>query len=147
MLVGALAAVSVLATAEVAFAASGVSLDPKPDGTLSLVGNGWRPGQELVVSLGTDEFPAVADSSGSFEIPTGLLVKGGPPLSITVRRVDPRSLAFGHLGPPPELDGPNPFALLFAQSLASGAQLFALTAGGLTVLRVAVRALRARATR
>jgi len=127
-----------------AFAAPVVSLSPKPDGTLVLVGSGWRPGQELVISLGTDQFPALADSTGSFEVPTGLLVSGGPPLSMTVRRPDASSLAFAHLAPPPVLDGPNPFALLFAQSLAMGATWFGLSAGGLGLAALGARAIRAR---
>jgi hypothetical protein len=147
LLVMAFVVSAVLGPTGVAFAAAGVTLDPKPDGTLMLVGSGWRPGQELVVSLGTDAFPAVADASGSFEIPTGLLVKNGPPLSITVRRADPSSLAFANLGPPPAVDVPNPFALLFAESLAMGAQFFAWCAGGLALSTLAIRAWRVRASR
>ena len=137
----------VLGHANVAFAAAGVTLDPRPDGTVMLVGSGWRPGQELVVSLGTDAYPAVADSNGSFEIPTGLLVRNGPPLSITVRRVEPSALAFARLGPPPEVGSPNPFALLFAESLAMGAQVFAWCAGGLALSTLAIRTWRGRASR
>ena len=99
------------------------------------------------MSLGTDAYPAVADSTGSFEVPTGLMVSNGPPLSITVRRADPSSLAFAHLGPPPELDVPNPFALLFAESLAMGARFFTFTAAGLGLAALAVRAVRGRASR
>lgn len=144
---GALIFAALLGQTGVAFAAAGVTLNPKPDGTVMLVGSGWRPGQELVVSLGTDAFPAVADSTGSFEIPTGLTVKSGPPLSITVRRADPSSVPVAHLGPPPEVDAPNPFALLFAEGLAMGAQFFAWCAGGLALSTLAVRAWRVRASR
>ena len=117
---------ALLGPAEVAFAAAGVSLDPKPGRDPGAGRERLAAGQELVVSLGTDAYPAVADSTGSFEVPTGLLVSNGPPLSITVRRADPSSLAFAHLGPPPEVDVPNPFALLFAESLAMGARFFGL---------------------
>jgi hypothetical protein len=146
VLVGVLAATTFLGTADLALAAAAVSLDPRPDGTLVLVGSGWRPGQELVISLGTDAFPALADATGSFEIPTGLLVTSGPPLSITIRHPDASSLAFTHLSPAPEqsLDSPNPFAVLFAESLAMGAKAFAFTAAGLSLTALGTRAIRAR---
>jgi len=147
MLLGALVVAACLGPADLALAAAGVSLSPRPDGMLVLVGSGWRPGQQLVISLGTDTFPALADSSGSFEIPTGLLVSGGPPLSITVHRPDASALAFAQLGSTPVPDGPNPFAVLFAESLALGAQILAFTAGGLGLTAVAIRAVRARARR
>jgi len=145
--VGCLAGAVFLGTAGPVVAASGVSLDPKPDGTIVLVGSGWRPGQELVISLGTDTYPAQADSSGNFEVPTGLTVTGGPPLSITVRRRETSALAFAHLGPPPDSDLPNPFAVLFAESLAFGAKILAFAAGGLGLALLSIRALRARARR
>jgi hypothetical protein len=136
-----------LGTAELAFAASGVSLNPAPDGTIKLVGSGWRPGQQLVISLGTDEFPALADAAGSFEIPTGILARGGLPLSMTIRRPETNALAFATAAPPAALDVPNPFALLFAESLAMGTRWFALSAVGLGVAALAARTLRARASR
>jgi hypothetical protein len=144
VLVGVLAATTFLGTADLALAAAAVSLDPRPDGTLVLVGSGWRPGQELVISLGTDAFPALADATGSFEIPTGLLVTSGPPLSITIRHPDASSLAFAHLGPPADPGSSNPFAVLFAESLAMGAKVFAFSAGGLSLTALATRAVRAR---
>lgn len=144
-----MAVLAALGIVDPALAAAGVTLDPKPDGTLALVGSGWRPGQELVISLGTDAYPVLADSTGSFEVPTGLLVTSGPPLSITIRHPDASSLAFAHPGPPPEheqnVDGPNPFAVLFAEGLATGAKVFAVSAGGLGLTALAARAVRARA--
>ena len=55
-----------------ALAAPDMSVQPAPDGTLLVVGNGWRPQHQLVVSLGHDRFRAFTDSTGSFEISTGL---------------------------------------------------------------------------
>ena len=144
MLVGALVVAAFVGTAGPVFASAAVSLDPAPDGTLMLVGRGWRPGQELVISLGTDTYPAQADSSGSFEVPTGLLISGGPPLSMTVRRPDRSALAFAQLAPTPAPEGQNPFALLFAESLAMGAKFFGLGAGGLGLAALVLRAIRAR---
>jgi hypothetical protein len=146
VLIGAFAVAAFLGTAELAIAMAAVSLTPAPDGTVSLVGSGWRPGQQLVISLGGDEFRAQADPAGNFEVSTGLPARGGLPLSITIRREEPNALAFARLGPPPELEanGTNPFALLFAESLATGAQFLAVSAGGLGLATLATRALRVR---
>jgi hypothetical protein len=145
--VGALAVAAFLGTAELALAMAAVSLTPATDGTVTLVGSGWRPGQQLVISLGGDEFRAEADAAGNFELSTGLPARGGLPLSMTIRREEPNALAFARLGPPPpelEANGKNPFALLFAESLATGAQFLAVGAGGLGLATLATRALRVR---
>jgi hypothetical protein len=126
-----------------ASAAGSVSLQPAADGTLMLVGSGWRPGQELTISLEGDAFSALADPAGSFEVPTGLLVTGGPPLSITIRRLEESSMVFAPPGP----DVPNPFAMLFAESLAMGARFFAFSALSLGAVALTARAIRARTSR
>jgi hypothetical protein len=44
--------VGLFGTPELVLAKPHVSLDPAPDGTLTLVGRGWRAGQRMVVSGG-----------------------------------------------------------------------------------------------
>jgi hypothetical protein len=124
-----------------------VSLESASDGTLTLVGRGWRSGQSLVVSIGQDVFPALADSVGDFEIQTGLSDSGGPLGPLTIRHPERETLAFGRLGPPGEPDLPHPFAVLFAQSLAMGAGLCALTGAGLGLAFMTTRPLRSRRNR
>ena len=117
-----------------ALAAPEVSLDPAPDGTLTVVGNGWRPGQRLVVSLGPCSFPAMADSTGSFEVPTGLASFHGP---VAVHRQRVGTLAMVRLGPPDEPGRPNPLAVLFVQDVLSGIAV-SLLVGSAAALAVAV---------
>lgn len=123
----------------VALAAPEVSLQAAADGTLSVIGNGWRPGQRLVVSVGPDNFPARADSAGDFEVATGLASYEG---QVTIHRPDPRPLSVQQ----PELLGeryvPNPLAVLFARSVAIGAAVSTLVAGGLAIVALAARSRR-----
>jgi hypothetical protein len=145
VLLGWLLLVSLMGTASSALAEAEVALSPAGDGTLLLVGSGWRPGQQLAVSLDDDVFPALADSAGGFEVRTGVPAGGTAPPRLTVRRLDTSAPAFARLlptsEPPPT---PHPLAILFAESLAMGAILFALSAGGLGALTVALRSAIAR---
>jgi hypothetical protein len=137
--------VALLGAVGSALAQAEVSLEPAPDGTLVLVGNGWRPGQRLVVTVGHDVYPAMADSAGGFELRTGQAATGAAPL-LSVRRQEVSTLALAALGADPRRDQPHPFAVLFAESLAMGAALFALTAGGISAVVVAGRTIHSRRT-
>jgi len=134
---------SLLASANAAAAAADVSLDPAPDGTLVLVGSGWRPGQQLVVSVGHDVYPAMADSTGGFEVRTGLAANAAP-AALTVRRQDTSALAQTRLSIAQRREGAHPYAVLFAQSLATGAALFAVSACGIGALVLTARSVLAR---
>ena len=138
--------VALLGAVGSALAQAEVSLEPATDGTLVLVGNGWRPGQRLVVTVGHDVYPAMADSAGGFELRTGQAATGAAPPLLTVRRQELSTLAFAALGADPRHDQPHPFAVLFAESLAMGAALFALTAGGISAVVVAGRTIHSRRT-
>jgi hypothetical protein len=135
---------ALLGTASLALAVPLVSLDAAPDGTLRLVGNGWRPGQRLVVSVGPDLFAAVADSTGSFEVATGLTASAGPPATVSVRPQSRARLAFSSLGLPPQAAEPNAWAVLFAQGLATGAGIFGFSAAVLGAAVLARRTYRRR---
>ena len=124
-----------------ALAAPEVSLDPAPDGTLTVVGNGWRPGQHLVVNLGRASFAALADSTGSFEVSTGLVSYQGP---LAVHRPPTSSRAPARLGPAEDSLAPNPLAVLFAQSLVRGVGLVALLGGVLGLGTAVARSIRRR---
>jgi hypothetical protein len=131
-------------TASVALAMPVVSLDPAPDGTLRLVGSGWRSGQGMVVGVGSDAFPIVADDNGSFEIPTALPSTTAPLPALSVRARSSASLAISRLGLASETVAPNAWAVLFAQSLATGAGLLALSAGSLGLLSLVARRFRSK---
>src|ERR687885_2277761 len=119
-----------------ALAAPEVTLKAAADGTLSVVGNGWRPGQRLVVSVGADNFPARADSTGSFEVVTGLASYEG---QVAVHRPDPRSSVAAQSAALGDTYVPDPLAVLFTQSMAIGVALSTLAAGGLAILTLAAR--------
>jgi hypothetical protein len=80
-------------------------------------------------------FPAQVDSGGSFEVLTGMPATGNE--SVMVRNAANglmmRTLSL------PQKDGPHPFAILFARSLAAGATLLALCGGGLGLILLAIR--------
>jgi hypothetical protein len=124
-----------------ALAAPEVSLQAAADGTLSVIGTGWRPGQQLVVSLGADSFPARADSTGSFEVMTGLAFYAG---QVAIHRPDPRPAVAARSAAPGEGYVPDPLAVVFTQGLAIGAALSTLAAAGLAVVTLAARSLRPR---
>jgi hypothetical protein len=138
-----LVAVALLWTTSVALAEPQVSLDAAPDGSLILVGRGWRPTQRMMISVGRDQFPVQADSVGDFEVPTGLAATGGPPEPLAVHRpysrITPAMLAVMR-----QTDTPHPFAVLFAQALLSGMALAGLGAGGLGCTLLAARLVHAR---
>jgi hypothetical protein len=138
--------IALFGAAGTALAQAEVSLEPASDGTLVLVGNGWRPGQRLVVTVGHDVYPAMADSAGGFELRTGQAVTGTAPPLLSVRRHNVSTLAFAALGADARRDQPHPFAVLFAESLAMGAALFALAAGGISALVVTGRTIQSRRT-
>jgi hypothetical protein len=128
--------------ARIAAAQPQVSLDASPDGTLTLVGDGWRPGERLVVSVGRQVYPASADTTGSFEVRTGL-APGGPPAPVAVHRQADLAAAFARLGPSEAADRPHPFAVLFAKALVSGIGLLGLAATAVALATGSGRALRA----
>jgi hypothetical protein len=66
---------------------------------------------------------------------------------MTIRRPETNALAFATAAPAAALDVPNPFALLFAESLAMGTRWFAFSAAGLGLAGLAARTIRARASR
>ena len=138
MLAGVLLLLVMSGPFDVAEAAPQVWLTHATDGTLIVVGDGWRAGQVLQVSLGRDHFPAYVDSAGGFEVPTGLAGSRGP---LAVRA--PRDFAFAELPTADAARTPNPLAIAFAQSLADGASLLfgvvALLSAALLVQRRATR--------
>jgi hypothetical protein len=117
-----------------AHAAPEVTLQTASDGSLVVVGSGWRPGQHLVVALGAADLQASANSVGEFELPTGLNSYHG---SIAVRRRDSVHAGTDMLDQP---SGLNPLTVLFAQTLVSGA----ITVCGAFAALALVRPLRSR---
>ena len=129
---------ALLGTTSIARAEPLVSIDPAPDGTLILVGSGWRPGSRMVVSVGRDQFPAQADAVGDFEIQTGLVSTGSPPELLAVHRPDadsPDTMA----APQPQPDTAHSFAVLFAQSVMMGAAFLALSGSCLGLVALGTR--------
>jgi hypothetical protein len=143
VLVGWAVLVALLGTTSVALAEPQISLDPSPDGSLVLVGRGWRPAQRMMVSVGRDEFQVQADSVGDFEVPTGLAASGGPPEPLAVHRpyqqVTPAMLVLMR-----PADAPHPFAVLFAQAFLTGTALAGVGVVGLGFVLLAARVLQIR---
>ncbi len=130
--------VALLGTTSTALAEPRVSLDPAPDGSLVLVGSGWRPGQRMMVSVGRDQFPVLADSVGDFEVPTGLAATGGPPEPLAVHGPYPR-ISPAMINQMRQSETPHPFAVLFAQTLMTGASVLGLSAAGIGCALLAAR--------
>ena len=86
--------VALLAPSSPALATSDIHLAHAADGTLVVVGSGWRRGQELVVSLGAQRFTVRADGSGEFELTTGLATFQG---ELAVHHADAPAVAFAAL--------------------------------------------------
>jgi hypothetical protein len=92
-----------------AFAAADVRLQRAVDGTLLVVGSGWRPGDKLEVSLGKEQFTTYVDHAGDFEVATGLATYQG---DLSVHHPSATVL--------PAPGGPNPMAVLFVHGIAEG---------------------------
>ena len=135
--------VALFGATNVALAEPRVSLEPAPDGTLILVGSGWRAGQQMVVSIGPDFFPALADAVGEFELPTGLVSTGGPPEPLAVHRTDAQTTPAA-VARPLQPDTPHALAVLFAQALLSGAAFLGISAAGIGLMSLGVRFVHAR---
>ena len=133
--------VALLGTTSPARAEPQVSLDNAADGTMVLVGSGWRPGQRMVVSVGRDQFAAVADSVGDFEVATGLVATGAPE-QLAVH--EPAQSAPLFVGQAPQADPSSTLAVLLAQSLMNGTVCLALSAGSLGLVALAMRSMNAR---
>jgi hypothetical protein len=136
--------VALLGAASTALAQAEVTLEPAADDTLLLVGTGWRSGQRLSITVGHDVFPALADSVGGFEIRTGQPVSTAASAILSVHREDTSALTILALRAAPTPDEPHPFAVLFAQGLATGAALFAYTAGSIGVVLLTARTIQSR---
>jgi hypothetical protein len=135
---------ALLCTAATVLAQPEVALEPAADGTLVLVGNGWRSGQRLVVLVGHDLYPAIADAAGGFEVRTGQPLSNAVNATLSVRREDSSMLGFVPLRVAPPPDGPHPFAVLFAQSLMMGTAFLTLSAGGVGALLLTARTIHSR---
>jgi hypothetical protein len=122
LVVGLLLAASNHAT--VALAASDVAVGHATDGSVVVVGSGFRPESELIVGLGETYFPAYVDSAGAFEVNTGLLGFTG---DLGVHH-SARSMAILPLANA----APHPLAVLFAHGLLDGLTVFAI--GGVLAL-------------
>jgi hypothetical protein len=106
-----------------ALAASDVQLKHAADGTLVVVGSGWHHGQLLVIDVGQQQFKVRTDTSGDFELATGLSASSG---KLAVHHVAATSeLAFAAIG----AATPSPFAVLLAWSVAEGVALLAALTG------------------
>lgn len=119
-----------------ALAASDVLLKHASDGTLVVVGTGWRHDQQLVVSLGQRRFPVRANTSGEFELETGLAAYHG---AVSIQHAAAPDLGFMAL--PTAM--PNPLAVLLAWSVAEGSALLGIVAGVWLVAVGVARRLRA----
>jgi len=101
-----------------------VSMSGADDGTVLLVGSGWKPGQQLLVSVGREIFPTQADTAGGFEIHTTLPFDATSGAALSVRPFA-SSLNFAALPPAPLAPAapptPHPLAVLFAHAVADGA--------------------------
>jgi hypothetical protein len=143
MCVAWLVLVTLFGTAGIAMAEPTLSLDPAPDGTLILVGSGWRSGQSLVVSVGRDMFPALTDTVGEFEVQTGLVSSGGTPVHLAVHRPD-APIIQARLVQRSQTDTPHPLAILFAQSLLTGTIFLGLSVAGIGIVSLGAHSVRAR---
>lgn len=115
-----------------ALAAQEAALQSAPDGTLIVVGTGWHPLEDVVVTLGDERFMAYTDSTGTFELYTGLSTFEG---ALTVRRAEGSAL------PPVGSSKPHPLAVLFAESVAQGTALLAVCVVAFAALSLSARTL------
>ena len=122
---------ALLLPANAAWAASTVDLKHASDGTLLVVGEGWRPGA-LVVTLGQDRFTAQVDSAGDFEVATGLTLGRGPLALHHVQGTEMPMLALE--------SSPSPLSVALVEGLADGLRDF-LTSGLVATVLIATRQL------
>ncbi len=114
-------------------AASDLSLHRAADGTWIVVGSGWHPAEQVLVTAGQARFVALTDGAGDFEVATGLSSYPGP---VSVHHQLVSDMPMLALAPP----APHPLALALVQGLAEGAAL--LGAGlGLLLLGLGIRRL------
>src|ERR1051326_5201670 len=99
-----------------ALAASDVQLEHASDGTLVIVGSGWHRGQDLVISLGKQRFTVRVDSSGEFELLTGLATFRG---ELAVHHAQAPALAFAALPAAADAQA-TALAVDLARSVAEG---------------------------
>lgn len=111
LIAGLVAQLALLGTVPVALAAPQASLEANPDGTLRVVGDGWRPGDQLALISGQNRFEAFVDSAGGFEVATGLPRLHG---TLAVRLVARMEATTFTAAPA------HPLAVWFAQSLLMG---------------------------
>ena len=95
----------------VSMAAPQASLEASPDGTLRVVGDGWRPGDQLALIFGQHRFEAFVDSAGGFEVTTGLPQLQGALAVHHVARMEATTFTTPQV---------HPLAVWFAQSLLLG---------------------------
>jgi hypothetical protein len=142
VLIAGLLVIASMAGGTVASAEPLVSLEPAQDGTLVVVGTGWRPGLTLVVSAGADVFAATTDAVGDFEVQTGLPASGGTDVPLAVRRpAAPDRLAPASVTTFVGSSEPHPLAVLYVGALANGALLLAASLAGLAMATVGLRRL------
>jgi hypothetical protein len=120
LVLGALLLIASVAPATRASAASDLELEHAPDGTLVVVGSGWHRDEELVISLGQQRFSVRVDSSGDFELATGVTSYQG---DLAVHHIADRELALLPLAEP------HPLAVLFARTVAEGLVLLVFAVG------------------
>ncbi len=73
-----------------ALAEEGSGLEPRfGDGKLTIVGNGFKPGEQVTLDVETDadrrQFRSTADAQGHLELATGMLVKPGSGVELSAR--------------------------------------------------------------
>lgn len=101
-----------LAHAQVTLAAPQASVEPGANGMVRVVGNGWRPGDQLALTLGQNHYDAFVDSAGGFDVATGLPRLQGALAVHHVARMEATTIT----SPPA-----SPLAIWFAQSVLMGA--------------------------
>lgn len=130
---------ALMAPARVALATSSVELKHAADGTLLVVGEGWRSGQPLVLTLGQERYLAYVDSAGAFEVVTGLTSSQGP---LVVHHPQSGDLAMLALEPTPP--PPSPLAVALVQGFVDGLRTVAGLGAVAVLLLAAIRPIRNR---
>jgi hypothetical protein len=102
-----------------ALAASDLYLQRAADGTWLVEGRGWRPGDELDVSLGQEHFTTYVDDAGDFEVATGAAMYQGEPAVHHPARLELQPIPLGL----------HPLAVALVQALAQGTALLGAVVG------------------